>query len=180
LPAYRFHIRFLLLLGALVIRLTVAAQEYTQNELKAGYIINFSKFVEWPTEYNNGPFIVGIYGPDPFEEFLGKMLETRKGAQRLWLIEHYNNISELKYCHILFITEAADKDLAEILKFSQDKAILTIGNSINGFCEKGGIINFTAKESAKRFQINQDSGLKVKLKIDSRLLSLSEIIKASP
>lgn len=180
MPTRHFHIRFLVALIFILFRQYAIGQDYTPDELKAGYIINFSKFIEWPQANADGPFIVGIYGNDPFENFLGKMLETRKGAQRLWLIEHYNTVSELKYCHILFITEANEKELTDILKYTRGKGILTIGNTINGFCEKGGIINFTPKDSPKRFQINQDEANKSKLKIDSRLLSLSDLIKTIP
>jgi hypothetical protein len=62
------------------------AEPPTEYEVKAAFIYNFAKFVEWPRETGSakGVFIVTILGRDPFGDALddtlrGKTIDNKKG-----------------------------------------------------------------------------------------------------
>ncbi len=54
--------------------------------------------------------------------------------------------------------------------------ILTVAESSN-FCQSGGIVNFILVKNKVRFEINVDAAKRTGMKISSKLLKLSKIIK---
>ncbi|MCK5537529.1 MAG: YfiR family protein [Bacteroidales bacterium] len=157
----------------------VSAQKYTESQLKAGYIINFTKFVKWPDSLANQNFVFGIYGDDIFGDVFQKMLEARYKSPNNWILTEYNSIKEIEYCHVLFINSNNQDEINEILKLLSGKPVLTIGNNIPYFCQRGGIINFISEPNGKKFEINYISAKNKGFIIDSRLLAVAKLISAS-
>lgn len=155
------------------------SQQYSEYEVKAGYIYNFIKFVNWPNysfanEYS--PFIIGIYGDDPFDNILNEAFKDRTLYDRKWLLVHYSKPEEITGCNLLFISSISKTELVKVLDVAKNSSILTIGDNIDEFCKLGGIINFTKQNSKNKFEINNNAAQKVKLVISSKLLSLAKII----
>jgi len=176
-----YLLKFKLLIGvlSLLYSLSANAQGYTEHELKAGYLYNFSKFVTWSDNAftsKTSPFIIGIYGDDSFERVLEKVLKDRKILNRNWVAIRYDAPEDIERCHILFVSEMSRLELKELFKIIKEKSILTVGNNIEDFCELGGIINFTSKHSKYRFHINNNAAKRKKIIISSKLLALSKII----
>ncbi|MFH2096548.1 MAG: YfiR family protein [Bacteroidota bacterium] len=157
----------------------IHAQQFSEYEVKAGYLYNFTKFVTWPEEVfssEKSPFVIGIYGDDPFGNVLEMVLKDRKILNRNWIIVHYSAPEDIGNCHMLFISGLQKNELIDLLEKIRKKPILTIGNNIEDFCEYGGIINFTGKYSKYRFYINNNSASRNKLVISSKLLMLAKIV----
>jgi len=157
----------------------VYSQQYSEYEVKAGYLYNFIKFVNWPNySFDNeyAPFVIGIYGDDPFDDILENAFKDRTLYDRKWLLIHYNTLEEINDCNLLFISGVNRTELLKVLDVVKEKSILTIGDNVEDFCELGGIINFTKQNSKNRFEINNEAAMNVKLVISSKLLSLAKII----
>jgi hypothetical protein len=154
---------------------SVYAQKYTESEIKAGYIINFTKFIKWPNSANNQNFIFGIYGDNIFKSDFQKLLESRYNAQNNWILTEYNKIENVEYCHVLFINTNNQEELEKILKAVANQPVLTIGNNIPFFCQKGGLINFIDEPNGKKFEINYIAAKSKGFIIDSRLLGVAKI-----
>src|SRR2546423_112249 len=98
------------------------AQEATapsEYELKAAFLYNFAKFVEWPsTAFPDAaaPFIIGLIGGDPFGEALETTVKNKSINGHAFLIKKIRSFSELPSCHILFISSSERRRLTEILK----------------------------------------------------------------
>jgi hypothetical protein len=155
------------------------SQQYTEYEVKAGYIYNFAKFVDWPEQVfqsENSPFIIGIYGEDPFEDALDQVLKGRKILKRNWIIKYYNSPEEVDKCHILIVSNITKYDMVTLFEKIGKEPILTIGDNVEEFCENGGIINFTGRYSRHRFQINNISAARAGIMVSSKLLALAKII----
>lgn len=171
---FLFSIQFTLLnFGALY------SQQYSEYEVKAGYIYNFIKFVSWPNySFDNeySPFVIGIYGDDPFDDILDKAFKDRTLYDRKWILVHYSKLEDIKGCNLLFISGVSKPELLKVLDVAKQNSILTIGDNIEEFCELGGIINFTKQHAKNRFEINNEAAINVKLVISSKLLSLAKII----
>lgn len=156
-------------------------QSYTEYEVKAAYIFNFAKFVKWPDNSfssKTSPFILGIYGANPFGSVLNKTINKRTVNGRKWLIKYINKPEEIKNCHLLFITQIDKSELFKILDQTKNKPILTIGDNIEDFCLYGGILNFSQQYSKHRFEINKDFAIQSNLTISSKLLILAKIISS--
>ncbi len=155
------------------------AQQFTEYEVKAAYIFNFTKFIDWPeASFDNSasPYVLGIYGNDPFGDIIKKIIGNRQSNRRKWVVKYYNRPEQIKKCHVLFITDVKNSEVNQLLESIKDKPILSVGDEVNQFCEQGGIINFTQKNSSKRFEINNKEAKKAGLSISSKLLMLSKII----
>lgn len=158
------------------------AQRYTEYEVKAAYLFNFAKFVEWPDSIfksKDSPLILGIYDGDPFGDIIDKTFNGRTVNNRKWVIKYFKDVDKIEDCNILFIAQIQNVELAKVLSKVRHKAVLTVGDNIKDFCQSGGMINFAPQNSKYRFEINNIESLKVKLIISSKLLILSKIVKTN-
>jgi hypothetical protein len=149
-------------------------QEYL---IKAAFLYNFAKFVEWPANaftHESDPIILCILGTDPFGNALdsieGKMINNRKLE-----IKRCETVEEAKNCHILFVSSSKKTSVPQILNAFKNLAVMTVGD-MEDFGRLGGIINFIIVENKVRFEINLDSAQKAGLKISSKLLKLAIIV----
>ncbi len=153
----------------------VLAQQYTEHELKAAYLYNFGKFVQWPS-ISSKYFQIGVYGNKQFISTLTRTIGDRSLNGKRIQILYFPTIEEISNCNILFISKVTPDELKKILIKTSEKSILTVGDSVEDFCIEGGMINFTSRNSKFRFYINNYSAEKQKLIISSKLLSLGKII----
>ncbi len=176
------HINFIKLIScAFVIILSINdtfSQKYTEYEVKAVFIINFGKFVQWPesTKKSDTVFIFGIYGTNPFGEiFNNPSFKKVKINNKSYTVKYFYDLKHVD-CDMLFVSGIEKYEMIQLLSYTYNKPILTIGDNIDDFCEKGGMINFTEKGYRFRFEINNDAALQANIKISSKLLNLAKII----
>ncbi|MDD2563617.1 MAG: YfiR family protein [Salinivirgaceae bacterium] len=156
-----------------------SAQKFTEYEVKAGYIYNFARFVEWPKDSfanETSPIVIGIYGNDRFGEIIRRTIRNSSIEGRSFVIKYYNQPSQIQQCHILFVSELTKTETMNLLKVVKKKSILTVGDNIQGFCQMGGIINFTPQYDRHRFEINNITAKNNDLIISSKLLTLAKIV----
>ena len=152
-----------------------SAGEY---QLKAVFLYNFVKFVEWPAESfsdADAPIIIGILGNDPFGKVIDGAIKDKTVKGRKLSIKRFEKIEDVAVCHILFISSSEEKYLAKIMETLKDSSILTVGE-VKQFAQRWGIINFILKENKIRFEINVEAAERAKLTIDSELLKLAIIV----
>ncbi|MCP4689321.1 MAG: YfiR family protein [Desulfobacterales bacterium] len=149
-----------------------------EYRVKAAYLYNFLKFVEWPRERGAetpGPYIIGVIGDDPFgKELVNIGRKTVKG--RRLKIKRFHNMDELETCHILFICASEWIRIETILKSIGGTPVLTVSD-LAGFAQRGGMINLVKTGKTVCFEINRAAAEKAGLKISSKLLKLAKIIK---
>jgi hypothetical protein len=151
------------------------ASQPSQYQVKAAFLFNFAKFVEWPPESFAGeasPLVIGILGDSPFGGDLERTIQNKTINNRSLVIKQLHLLAEATNCQILFISNSENKRLPEIIQSLRGTAVLTVGET-DGFTQAGGIINFVPEASKIRFQINDDAAKAARLKISSKLLSLA-------
>jgi len=177
---YNFYVRNLLWFFVFFcIPIISKSQQYSEYELKAAYLFNFGKFVQWPDDAfkkPTDPFIIGICGTDPFKDILQQTIQNKTLQNRPVIIINISSIEDAATCHILFICKTNKFQLTRILQSVNNKPVLTAGDNIEDFCQSGGIINFTSQYAKKRFEINNKASTRVLLVISSKLLALSRIV----
>jgi len=151
--------------------------EFSEYEVKAGFIYNFAKFIEWPREIfpdTKKPITLCVVGADPFGKALSAI--NNKTVQNRRLEIKYTGLSkDLKTCNMLFVSTSERESLLQILEILKGTATLTIGDT-KGFAKQGVMINFIMEENKVRFEINTESAGREKLIISSKLLKLARII----
>jgi YfiR/HmsC-like len=150
-------------------------QEY---QIKAAFLYNFAKFVEWPaTAFKDAqsPLTLCILGKDPFGDALDSLREKTIEGRRL-VIRRVSKIEEADKCHILFVSASEKDSLSHILKVTRSWNVLTVGDT-KGFAESGVVINIISIGNKMGFEINLDAAEHTSLKISSKLLKLGKIIK---
>jgi hypothetical protein len=156
---------------------TVQAQDTALSEyrLKAAFIYNFAKFVEWPPESfldGTSPMVIGILGDNKFGNELEQTVQNKTINTRAIIIKPIHSLTEVTNCQILFVSDSEKKRLPEIIASLHNTPILTIGET-DHFLQAGGIIDFVQEANKIRFQINEPAAKAVGLKISSKLLSLA-------
>jgi hypothetical protein len=177
-PFQAFKFRFFALLFALstsIVSNTFAQQQPSEYDLKAAFLFNFAKFVEWPPEVfagTNSPIVIGILGKDVFGDTLGKIINDRKVNNRGFAFRHFDSANEATNCQILFVSSSERNDFAKIVSALHNASVLTVSEA-DGFLKAGGMINFLIEGKNIRFQISDEAAKKAQLKVSSKLLSLA-------
>lgn len=153
--------------------------EVTEYEIKAAYLFNFAKFVDWPAETfadSTEPIIIAILGKDPFGKVLGETVSGKTVKGRKLVVERYKKIQDLHFCHILFISTSKRQRLAKILRQTKNQSILTV-SELKNFIQAGGVIRLFNRGNKVRFDINLEAAKQAQLRISSRVLNLAENLR---
>jgi hypothetical protein len=141
-----------------------ASGEYV---IKAAFLYNFLKYVEWPTPSKEDPLVLCVAGQNPFgtalEQFDGERINGR--AVKTKVIPGAE-----PGCHAIFMPATSNRNV--YLRAARGASVLTIGETQN-FLAEGGIINFVMDGARVRFEINAEAAARENLRISSRLLQLA-------
>ena len=151
---------------------TAGESVFNEYQVKAAFIKNFVKFIEWPARPAGG-LTFCILGEDPFRETL-KGPDDVGGGRSL----SYRRIGKLKDaegCQILFVTRSEAQALPEILAAFAGREVLTIGDG-DGLAKGGLMIGFLLEEQKVRFEANLEPVRRAGLSISSRLLGLAKTV----
>jgi hypothetical protein len=143
--------------------------------IKAAFLLNFARFVEWPAEALAGtrePLRLGIVGTDPFGDMIDRVVQGSTIRDRPVVVHRLTELSEIDDCHILFISESETQRLREVFERSEGKPILTVGES-RRFLDSGGMIRFKVVGRRVRFEIDQSAAKQAGLEVSSKLMNLS-------
>jgi hypothetical protein len=142
------------------------ALDATEYQVKAAYLYNFTRFIEWPG--TDGAFRVCVLGSDPFGEALAPLAQrTRDG--RAIVLSYPGSAREGRACNLLYIAPSEAAREAAILAALVDAPVLTI-SSLPGFVERGGTIGFIQDGNHVRFAINRAACKRHGLACSAKLL----------
>jgi hypothetical protein len=163
--------RLLTLAMVLLATSAVGTQDVTREyQVKAVFLYNFAKFVEWPPSALAGPLTICIAGRNPLGTFLD---ETVRGETVGGRPIHTRIILEPEPgCHVMFIPDGAA--VGAYLRASRTAPTLTIGET-PAFIGLGGIISFFIEDGNVRFEINPQAAERAQLRVSARLLQLSRV-----
>lgn len=166
-------ISLLALMGS-VLRTPVQAQTANEYQVKAAFIFNFAKFVEWPNDAfgDGGALVVGVVGDDPFGSALDQLNGNTVNGRRL-MVKRFRSGDSLRSCQILFVSNSEQRRLGKIMDSVRGSSVLTIGETPQ-FNQAGGIIRFVVQNNKVRFEINAAAAGQARLRISSKLLALSK------
>ncbi|MEO8053738.1 MAG: YfiR family protein [Acidobacteriota bacterium] len=154
---------------------TAAPEEPTEWEVKAAFLFNFTRFVEWPEDPAippDAPFVVGILGPDPFGRVLDATFAGRTVGTHPVVVRRLERPEQASKVQILFLAGPLDRDSLQGLRATYGKPVLTVGDA-NGAAPRFLILAFRIQDSRVRFEVNLGPARAAGLKISSQLLKLA-------
>lgn len=162
--------RSVTVVGLVLSAALAAAQEIPlEQRVKAAYLFNFTKFVEWPADAiaADSPLTICVAAPSPFGQTLddtvrGELVNGHALATRV--------VRDPAGCHVLFVP--GNVTSLPLLREARSKPILTVGESPD-FLRDGGIVKFVMHEGKVKFEISPDAAARAHLRISSRLLRLA-------
>ena len=153
-------------------------QAVDEYRVKAAFLYNFAKFVEWPPQAfpsASTPLAICVLGPNPFGRSLEEAVDGKIVDDRKLVVRQFADIRQVAGCHILFVSSPERKFLRAILADLRESGVLTVGETA-GFTAEGGVITLQLEGDRVRFEINLDAAGRQKLLISSKLLSLARIV----
>lgn len=165
-------IRGLLLAPLAVATLALpAAQEVPiEYQIKAAYLYNFVKYVEWP-EPVPASILICVAGQNPF----GTVLEDLLRNERVRGVQVRSEVipGPIPECNVVFTPRTSN--IQAYLNFVAGMPVLTVGET-ERFIEQGGMIRFYLEGGKNvRFEINRTAAERARLRISSRLLQLARL-----
>lgn len=168
------YLLFISFVGVLTLCSSFQSQYDTNSKIKALFIYNFSKYIEWPDDYKSGDFIVGIVGETPLTKELEMMSKTKKVFNQAIVIQKYNSTSDIKKCHMLLVPFKEDAKVSECIQKTNQFSTLVVTEK-DGLAKQSGI-NFVVIQNKQKFQLNKLNIEKRNLKVSSSLLSLAIVV----
>jgi YfiR/HmsC-like len=154
-----------------------AAVEPLEYQVKAAFLLNFTKFVEWPASafaQADSPVSICILGDDPFGSALDQIVAGEVVDGRKVAAERIRRPPAPQACQVLFVGKL-EKGVEKLL-LELKPGILTIGEG-EGFLRDGGMIAFVLENRRVRFQINNTAAQNAGLKLSSKLLNVATVVE---
>ena len=168
--------------ATLAIALLLAARAHTQTatapELKAAFLYNFAKFVEWPSDAMPAgtPFVVCVLGDGAVADALEETVKGRTIEGHSLTTRRVKVDGLLRACHVLYVSGMDAKRSRDLLESLGDSAVFT-ASDLDRFAELGGVVNFFVENGKMRFAVNIESAQRARLQVSSKLLGLAKIVK---
>jgi len=153
----------------------LAQPEASESDVKAAFLYNFTKFVEWPPaafQDASSSFRLCVLSDEAFSRSLQAVVEGQEVAGRKLTLLRLGSSHDSKSCNLLFIGRPEHERIAEILASMAGSRALVVGES-TGFLKQGGMINFHLQGGKVRFEVNLKAAEGEGLKISSKLLRLA-------
>jgi hypothetical protein len=167
---------------ALMAQSASPAEAPSEYQVKAVFLFNFSRFVDWPPRSLNSPtepFVIGVLGADPFSSLLDEAVRNEHVSGHPLIVKRFNRLDELGDCQILFIDRSESSRLDGILKTLDHRSILTV-SEIDGAAQHGVMVEFVTSNNRIGLKIDVDAARAAGLSISSKLLRLADIVNPTP
>lgn len=153
----------------------------SEYEVKAAYLYNFGKFVEWPAKIEEGDktFVICLLGQDPFGPALDATIAGETVRNKMVVAKRVSRVQEATACQILFVSSSEESRLKQILTALDRMSVLTVSDMAQ-FTDRGGMIQFVTQESHVHFEINLPAAERAGLAVSSELLKVATGVRRNP
>jgi hypothetical protein len=152
----------------------------TEYEVKAAYLYNFGKFIEWPAKVTAASefFPICVLGEDPFGASFDATIASESINGKKVVVKRITKPQDAVSCRILFISSSEESRLKEILATLDNTSVLTVSD-ISQFTRRGGMIRFVTEANRVRFEVNLTNAEHAGLTLSSQLLKVAISVRRS-
>jgi len=150
----------------------------TEYQVKAVYLFNFGRFVEWPQSASSGSdaFPICVLGKDPFGATLDSALAGENISGKSVIARRVAQPEEAAGCRVVYISTSEEAHLKGVLAALDKTSALTVSD-IPRFSQRGGMIQFVLQGDRVRFEINVTSAAEAGLTFSSDLLRVAVAVR---
>jgi hypothetical protein len=152
--------------------LRAQSREFDEYEVKAVFLANFFKFVEWPSPARTHS--ICIYGSSPFGQSM-RIVDGMKVRGKTLEVKRPASVRGLSGCNILFISSSERRRILPVLDAVKGMDVLTVGDT-EGYAEEGVMVNFYIEAKRVKFEINLNSIRRSRIDVSSQLLKLGRMV----
>lgn len=145
------------------------AAEY---RVKAAYLYNFTKYIEWPPgafASASAPIVIGILGDDPFGKLLEETIRGRTSQGRPVTIRRSRRVDDLRDCQIVFISGSEKTELDATLAILAQRNVVTVCDTGPPF-DRGVTIRLMVADATVQFEVRLDAAEGLGVRFNSRML----------
>ena len=167
--------KILILLLLILSASLFGASEY---KLKAAYIYNIAKFVQWPDgtfATTDAPLHIGIYGDDPFGVYIDALKGKKVGKHPL-RISRIKKIEEIDRIQILYVSKSEASQMKKIREKLDKKVILSISD-MDDFISRGGVMQLRTVKNRLKMVINMRRATDHRLHFSAKLLEIATLVE---
>ncbi|MEW6186413.1 MAG: YfiR family protein [Thermodesulfobacteriota bacterium] len=157
---------------------SIPGEEIREEQIKAAFLYNFAKFIEWPTDSfksESSPLGLYILGTDHWGPYIDVLKEKNVKGRKI-VLRRISRPENLEECHILFISASERNNLRSHLALLKNHNILTVSD-MERFAHQGGMIGLINIEGKINFEVNIETVYSSRLKFSAQLLKVARIIR---
>jgi hypothetical protein len=171
--------RILTICSLLAVALLIAApgggQTAEEYEVKAAFIYNFTKFVEWPLS-DSPSFAICILGDDPFQSSIDRLTSGKTVGSRPVQVRRLKEGAEARHCQIVFVGASERAKASRLVEAVRGTSVLTVGESVD-FLRMGGMFYLSMADNHVNVVINTAATEAARLKVSAKLMILAKVFK---
>ena len=157
----------------LVVLLPAFPQSQDERAVRAAYVFNITKLVEWPPGKDR--LVIGFFGTSETGEILRKLLEGKTSQSKpIYLLELPSD-AELPRCNLLYFADSENAKVHAVISTLERTSVLTIGES-DSFVRDGGMIGLVKVGGQIHMQMNLEAARRAGVKISLQLIKLAEVV----
>jgi hypothetical protein len=175
-------LRQLLAAGALLLMLhapPASAQDTLETDVKAAFLYNFTRFVEWPGAPAGDRFTICVVGDAALASSLDAIITGEEAGGRPLTRMEPTTPDDARLCQILFVGGGDQQKGSALLAAVQQSPVLTVGDPPT-FLQQGGVIRFVRDAKNVRFDISTAAMRRAGLKVSSKLLRVARRVEGQP
>jgi YfiR/HmsC-like len=154
-----------------------AASQPLEYQVKAGFLLNFTKFIEWPPAAfgaADSPLTICILGDDPFGNTLDQVVAGEVVNGRKLMVQRIKQPPASNSCQVVFVSKS-ETEVSKTLS-AMGTGVLTIGEG-EDFIREGGMVAFQLENRKVRFGISKTKAENAGLKLSSKLLNVAKSVE---
>ncbi|MCG8699229.1 MAG: YfiR family protein [Bacteroidales bacterium] len=157
----------------LAIIILFTTSNYAQiAKYESGFIYQFTKYIQWPSDYRSGDFVIGVYGTSDITKYLNVLASARKVVSQTIVVKKYNSSSEIGKCHIVVIANDKSGDLSAVKTAIGGNSTLIVCEK-PGMAKEGAHISFVPQGERVAYEVNESNFKKYNLSVDPQLVKMA-------
>lgn len=150
----------------------------SEYQVKAAYLYNFGKFVNWPGDHNFSDFNVCVLGTDPFGPTLDRIISNATINGKKVLAKRIAKPQDAAECRIVFLGSSEASRLPSDIAALNKLGVLTVSD-IPDFIQRGGMIQFVLDGDRVRFEVDLTAAKEAGLSLSSELLKVAMKVRGN-
>jgi hypothetical protein len=167
---------WLLVISLVALPVASPAQYLDEYEVKAAYLYNVTKFVEWPRTIDTPYFTICILGDDPFQSALVRLTAGKTAHKHSIQVRHLKDETEAKQCQIVFVGAADRARAVKLIGATRGSPVFTVGET-QEFARLGGMVILSRESNHITVAIHKSVTDAAGFKVSANLMNLAKIYK---